>query len=220
MIGINLKDSRILLSTFTPDWHTSILRNLFGLTENNFIFYNPSEEHVLIKNALIPHLLLTLNGFHEDAHKIFNQLKAKIILGDREDSFPASRVVLVNRRGFLNPDSHQRRSTNFDDLVSALLLVYPQLCIVDPGRLSLRQQVEIFDSACLVIGEYGSALHNTIFSREGATVFAIGNLNDIQEKICQLRNQKYHFVECDLSSEYVIPVEQVVDALRNISILP
>jgi hypothetical protein len=47
------------------------------------------------------------------------------------------------------------------------------LHIIQPGTLPIDAQVEMFGDASLVCGEYGSALHNTVFSAPGTVVCAL-----------------------------------------------
>ncbi len=47
------------------------------------------------------------------------------------------------------------------------------LAVIRPEALSLSEQITLFASADMIAGEYGSALHNSIFSGAGAAVCAL-----------------------------------------------
>jgi capsular polysaccharide biosynthesis protein len=49
--------------------------------------------------------------------------------------------------------------------------------IVQPEQLSLLEQIELFYGARAIIGEYGSALHGSIFSQAGTVVCALRGTN-------------------------------------------
>lgn len=61
------------------------------------------------------------------------------------------------------------------------------LAIVYPEEHSFPEQIAIFRSARLIVGEYGSALHNAIFSAPGATIIACNWINDLQSRIARIR---------------------------------
>ena len=44
---------------------------------------------------------------------------------------------------------------------------------VQPERMTVRRQIALFMQAREVIGEYGSGLHNAMFSMPGAAICAI-----------------------------------------------
>jgi capsular polysaccharide biosynthesis protein len=47
------------------------------------------------------------------------------------------------------------------------------LSIVHPQHLGLLEQIRLFQSAAMVVGEYGSALHGALFSPPGTIVCAL-----------------------------------------------
>ena len=57
------------------------------------------------------------------------------------------------------------------------------LTIVRPETLPWTEQVRIFASARLIVGEYGSGLHNTFFSPAGARVVSLNVMGNVQSSI-------------------------------------
>lgn len=210
--GIDLSQTQVLASVLTPAWHLQILGEVFGIPDSNIVFFDPESERVCIESALIPQLPYRTEGFHPDTASLFAELKQKILADEAPDAAEATRVILIDRRRFSNPESRQRQATNFDEMVAALREVQPQLEVVDPSELSLRDQVRLFDQTRLLIGEYGSALHNSLFGRPGMAVVTIGESNETQQKICEVQQQKYGVVVCNnYLGDYEIPVDQVVE---------
>lgn len=213
-LGIDLAETRILASAHTVPWHLQILRDVFGIRESNIVFFDPELERIHLESALIPYLPYRTEGFHPDSAQVFAQLKQRILGGDAPEAGEASRIILIDRRRFFNPESRQRQATNFDEMIAALQGVEPRLEVVDPSDLSLRDQVRLFDETRLLIGEYGSGLHNSLFSRAGASVISIGQSNETQQKICELQQQSYALIACNSHlGDYEIPIDLVLEAL-------
>ena len=68
------------------------------------------------------------------------------------------------------------------------------LAVVYPEDHSLREQVAIFRHARLVAGEFGSALHNAIFSPAGTTVLALNWINAYQSRIARLKGHRIGYL--------------------------
>jgi capsular polysaccharide biosynthesis protein len=63
-----------------------------------------------------------------------------------------------------------------------------------PEDYSLEEQIGAFANADIVVGEYGSALHNAIFSKAGTKVFALNWINDVQSRIGQERRHRVGYL--------------------------
>jgi capsular polysaccharide biosynthesis protein len=68
------------------------------------------------------------------------------------------------------------------------------LSIIHPERLTLREQFHLIGSAGLVAGEYGSAMHSTLFADAGLIV-------------CALRGSRFHpgFVQSAIGAALAQP---------------
>jgi capsular polysaccharide biosynthesis protein len=85
---------------------------------------------------------------------------------------PAAKVLLSRRR-----ISGTRTLTNALALEAAA--ERQGFSIVCPETLPIEDQISLFEGASHVVGEYGSALHNTIFCKPGTCTMALrGTLND------------------------------------------
>lgn len=51
-----------------------------------------------------------------------------------------------------------------------------------------------FAGAKLIVGEFGSALHNAIFSPKGTTVLGMNHINSCQTRIAQLRRHRIGYI--------------------------
>ncbi len=62
-----------------------------------------------------------------------------------------------------------------------------------PQHRPLQEQIETFASARVLVGDYGSALHNSLFSPPSTCVLAFNWVTQIQARIAQLRDQHFGF---------------------------
>lgn len=69
---------------------------------------------------------------------------------------------------------------------------------VFPEKLSISGQAELLASARIVVGDYGSGLHNTIFSHSGIPVIALRGTElhpgFLQSGLCEIRQQPLSYV--------------------------
>jgi capsular polysaccharide biosynthesis protein len=78
---------------------------------------------------------------------------------------PGAGVFLARRSGTERPLVNRAR-------IEAIAAEHG-LAVLRPEELGLAEQIASFRSAGLIVGEYGSALHNTVFSGPGAVVCAL-----------------------------------------------
>lgn len=65
---------------------------------------------------------------------------------------------------------------------------------ISPEHLTLEQQIALFASAEHVIGEYSSALHNSLFSPAGCRVMALNYITECQSRIGNFRRQRVGYI--------------------------
>lgn len=96
--------------------------------------------------------------------------------------------IFISRRSA----SGLRRFKNASEIEA--IAVGSGLRVVYPEDYSLEQQIAIFRRARVVAGEFGSALHNTIFSRAGTRVLCLNRANCIQSRIARLRGHSIGYI--------------------------
>jgi capsular polysaccharide biosynthesis protein len=209
--GIDLAQMPILMSVQTPAWQYAALRALFGLSDESFVTFNPRKERVRIDHAVIPEIPYRLDGFRPGAHEIFEEFRDQGLCAVESSAQPSNAVVLIDRRPYLDKSaSYKREARNFESLEAELRKHAPDLLVIDPAHLSITEQVELFWNASMVVGEYGSALHNTVFGRAGQVVISIGKINPLQSHICKLMGQDYIAIDAPcLDAEFDIPITEV-----------
>ena len=97
--------------------------------------------------------------------------------------------------------------------------------IVRPEEFPITDQIKLFRNARIVVGEYGSGLNNTIFSKEGTLVLALNWINLVQQGIAVSCRHKLGFVLPDsgiptlhmpemAQQGYSISVNEFSDAIK------
>lgn len=163
LAGIDIARINVLLPTNMGDFGEMFLR-LLGFAEDRLIRYDPDRETVVPDELIVP----TTLRWGGRCSPLFADAVA--FLNERIDRFnrlpdPAHRRIFLSRgqsgrdgRPFLN-----------EDRIEALA-VAAGMTLVHPETLPLLDQIALFRGARRVLGQYGSGLHATIFSRPGVVV--------------------------------------------------
>jgi O-antigen biosynthesis protein WbqL len=183
-LGVRFK---VPLSNRTPAWIGHFVR-LF-VPESDILVYDMAAQAVEADWFIVPSMMHTDHNFHP----AFNLMSADVL---RRAGVPAAgaetqgpRRIYLSRR-LLSGGWHRLRN---EEEVEAVMVRHG-FTVVHPQTLSLREQFALMAGAGLVAGEYGSALHNTLFAPYGARVIGINCINWYQSVIGRLRRQKLAFV--------------------------
>lgn len=66
--------------------------------------------------------------------------------------------------------------------------------IICPETLPITEQIALFANADLIVGEFGSSLHNALFSPEGTTIFSLNWIVNVQSRISQIRGHQLGYL--------------------------
>lgn len=178
VLGNEFDDFVIPLPLGTPAWALNMMRELCGVTDQNLVWFDPIAQTLEFRSVISPTYGHSSYHFHPAVADFWPQSKAN-------GSGRRLCISRVNYEGHTDGvlKSFANRALFEEMAVShGYELVYPE-------RLSLQEQISLFDGASHVMGEYGSALHNTLFTPPGAVVGAIRCPNDVQLRISALRDQ-------------------------------
>jgi capsular polysaccharide biosynthesis protein len=152
--GYDIFKLRYALPADCPPFGREFLR-LAGIPPENLLFYNHYAEQVEFDEVILPTTLRTANRLHSAFRAATRAWMGRIFPGDPPPH--GLRKIFVSRKDFPGGRWLRNRDTIEDMAQSA------GFEIVQPEKLGVREQIALFRSARQVIGEYGSALHNTIF---------------------------------------------------------
>lgn len=215
--GIDLTRTQILMSTLSPEWQKKIISELFGISDEQVYYFDPRTEKIKLEHAITPQLPLNGENFHAPAWQVFRDLRTLIVGEDIQPTEQNVELLLIDRRPFIEQSASTRRSSvNFPELVRSLQRLTENMLVVDPASLPLIDQVKLFMRADIVVGEYGSALHNAVFGESNLSVVSIGALNSLQSQICRMMRQQHVAIEANISGQYQIPLDSVTECVSQI----
>jgi capsular polysaccharide biosynthesis protein len=206
--GIDPLDIRYIIPKNTPDFGFAWLR-LIGIPDSKLILFDPYSEVVGVKRLILPTLLRTSSR----AHPVFPQaVEYLLTLIRRKRSImtkPLSRRKLFVSRAGAGRDGRMLINRKAIEQLAD----EAGFDIFRPEAFSLLDQIAMFASAGGIIGEYGSALHGSMFSPVGTAVLALRSNaihpGFLQSGLCQVMSQKIAYVlgaagEHDVSQKFSI----------------
>jgi capsular polysaccharide biosynthesis protein len=216
--GIDIDHVRFLLpstlQTFAREW----LR-LLGIRDEQLVFYDWRSEAVEAEELILP----TVMRFESVASPLLQQ--AAVMLLERTIAggglSPANTDDLPERLYIPRAPGAYRALINREEIEERA--VAAGFAIVRPAQLPIVEQIALFRNARQVIGEYGSALHNTLFSRPGTVVAALRGSQPepwyLQSGIGRALDQPTGYVfgrtnTDDPSMSYTVDPDDFADCLR------
>ena len=182
----NLLNSKILLPKNTPNYAFEFLKKFQVSTEQVFL-YDYKKEVLECEKLIIPtHCRTGLNGMNLDP------IIGKCYLETFKPKKAGNKRIYLSRAKFPNPWRKMLNEVEIQQILSkaGFTTIFPEM-------LSLQQQINLIQDSEVIIGEFGSALHNSLFGNSELTVISLcGNhIQDlIQHRVCGLRNQRSNYI--------------------------
>ncbi len=165
--GYDVRRLRYLIPANTPRFGLEWMQ-LLGIPSENIILFDPVNEVVWIEELLVPttyHNGVRTTTLLRDAAAFLLSLIADHT-GEPTGTTADQRIFLSRSRAPQTRALLNRVRVEEIAVAAGLELVYPE-------AMPLRDQVKLFRSAKMIVGEYGSALHGSLFSLPGTTVCAL-----------------------------------------------
>lgn len=190
-LGLDLQAQTYLLPhnilPFARQWLA-----LLKIGEAQIRTYDVMAERCMLARALVP------TSFRGDgrANTLLAQASRAFkttIIGTPE--LPATRRLFVSRRRWGNESRTLVNAQQIEEQLASdgFEIVYPE-------ELTIPEQVRVFAEARLIVGEYGSGLHNSIFAGPSATVIALrgtqGHPGFLQSGLCAALGQEVGYLFC------------------------
>ena len=181
-IAAHLPAFRIVLPRSLPDWVARWIELV--LPEAALECYDERKEYLRCEKLLIPTVVMHPEHFF---HPLLSSLLDELC---RSTAAPASdrRRLFVTRVAA----SRYRKLANQSQIEE--IAAQEGLTLFTPERLSIAEQVRAFTSADLVVGEFGSAMHGTLFSPSHTKVLCLNWINGMQSRIAQLKRQDVGYI--------------------------
>lgn len=166
-LGHDIATLRYLVPADTPRFGFAWLEAI-GLRLDQMILYDPSTALVEVGELLVPTFLRSGSRasrlFREAALFMKQRVQQSAGWAEASRSGGSSSIFVSRARA----DRGGRSVANREAIEA--IAVQEGYVLVYPERLDIAAQVACFASATRIVGEYGSGLHNSIFSEPGTRV--------------------------------------------------
>ncbi|NIJ09441.1 hypothetical protein FHS31_003073 [Sphingomonas vulcanisoli] len=191
--GFDLKQMNFIVPFDRPDFAVRLLE-LFGINEAQLIPYDDKREILEVAELILPTNLR--RGSRLDP--LMRQVR-QFFLESAESALNQASPVEDCPRVFISRQNADPSRTLINRSRIEELAQHAGYKIVAPESLSIVEQIQLFQGADSVVGEYGSGLHNALFAGPGTS-------------ICAMRGSSIHpgFIQssiadiCDQSIGYVL----------------
>jgi len=172
---------RILLPRSAPgfirDWIDLVL------PAAKVALYDDDTEYLLVETLLVPTVLFVSRGHH--FHPELVSLLDELLPPQRQG---ADARLYVAR---FQPDNF-RQLSNREEIEA--IAVSEGLELVRPETMPITEQIALFARARIIVGDFGSAMHNTLFSPPGALVLCLNMVTGLQTRIAELKRQRVGYL--------------------------
>jgi len=176
--------NNVIISSLAPTWMTELLE------------YFKFNVCIVEESAVVVKQLFALSAPRVVVKKNLNYLRGNLETHGKD-------IVIVSRKG--TPRSSDQIEQSLVELIHGSKLI-------DPSKLSVEQQIQVFSSAKIVIGLHGGALTNCVWMDSSSYVIEIFNhayRTSDYERLCIELGIKYNSLEIEnLSSEEVVSTVQ------------
>lgn len=148
--------ARIVLDSDAPPWAKPLLRRM-GVDPRRVVWHDKVRETLLVRDLYVPTFLRLGHAMSPLANLAWNRLGLPSYR-------PATGKLFVSRTG-LKGGSAMANAREVEGAAQAR-----GYTILRPERLSLERQIRVFAEAAIVAGEFGSAMHDTVFGPAGQRV--------------------------------------------------
>ena len=184
----------------SPDCINVIISSLAPKWVNELLEYFKFNVYAIEEYAVVVEQLFAVSAPRVVVKKNLNYLRGNLETHGKD-------IVIVSRKG--TPRSN-------DQIEHSLVERIPGSKLIDPGKLSVEQQIRAFSSAKIVIGLHGGGLTNCVWMDNSSHVIEIFNhayRTSDYERLCVELGIKYNSLEIEnLSSEEVaLNVQRLID---------
>lgn len=184
ILGQNLLNYKICIPKDSPAYAIEAVVKIFNVNKNQFIYFDALTDKLQSDNLIVPSLLHNSYYFHP----LFDNF-----MQDAAKSLDAMRRA-IGRKVYLSRAKYRSRSLSVQRLIHPENDIETAFAsagyeIVHPEDLSLSEQIALYQECSVVAGEAGSALHNTLFAPSKTVVISLSNINDVQPKISEFKDQ-------------------------------
>ncbi len=145
--------------------------------------YDDDTEYLLVETLIVPTVLFVSRGHH--FHPEFVSLLDELVPPGRGGG--DARLYVAR----FQPDNF-RQMSNREEIDA--IAVSEGLELVRPETMPIAEQIALFARATIIVGDFGSGMHNTLFSPPGALVLCLNMVTGLQTRIAELKRQRVGYL--------------------------
>jgi GT2 family glycosyltransferase len=194
--GLRIDQQNYLVPCNTPEFAFQLL-SLLGIRDEQLIRFEPYSETIQARRMFVPTLLRCNGQAHPAVAEAARFLLECIQASTRLPSPPSGHERIFLSRGSFDRDRRDRPLLlNRDEIERRAR--YAGYRLVESEKMTAPEQISLFLQARQIIGEYGSCLHNCIFSDPGTAICALRanalHPDFLQSGLCQQLGQHIGYV--------------------------
>jgi len=193
----------IFVPADVPAWAERAL-SVVGFDAKRFYRFDWHTNSLTVRIAIVPTLAHAYYSFHPCAAEIFREIRRRA----------APEIERGSRRLFLSRGGHSSNRRLLNRARVEEIARQAGLEVVAPETLSFHEQIALYGRSSLMVGEYGSALHNSIFMPRGSGVIALNPLQYLQSWLGALNEENTMYLYPEGADGLTEFVEFVIDEDR------
>ena len=172
----------------------------------NVEIYEDATEYVRAETLIVPTVLFVSRGHH--FHPELSSLVEDLLPPGRRRADTRLFVSRVHQNNF-------RHMSNLEEIEE--IAVAEGLELVRPETLPIAEQIALFSRARVIVGDFGSVMHNALFSPPGAVVLCLNMVTGLQSRIAELQRHRVAYL---LPSDGEAVMHKYDDPFRSYHIDP
>jgi hypothetical protein len=201
-LSLHVPDLKVVLPGAVPAF---VLRWLRLFVPDGSISLTPADTSIRLGVTYVSDMLSTHYAFStclkEFVSLTHEQAVARLHAENAQHTFQSDIFLSRNARRSDRPDYRVLENEH----IIASRMVELGMTVVSPEDLPLEQQIQMFKSARVVVGELSSALHNCIFSSAGTVVIQLNPFNPVQRRIAASLEHRLTSILADDNKVYGWP---------------
>jgi capsular polysaccharide biosynthesis protein len=155
-----------IIPSQAPGFITQLLET-FGISREQIISYDEQQEYLEVSELLLPTNLRRASRLHDGMADARDYLLSRAPQHVRQSTEPGRHRIFVSRRN-ADPSRTMLNRQRIEEM--AVSAGYE---IVFPEEVGFTDQIDLFANCSIVMGEYGSGLHNTLFAKKHTITCAL-----------------------------------------------
>jgi hypothetical protein len=192
--GFDFRRLKFLIPSDTPSFGIAWLK-LLGLDESNFLHYDVQNDFVTVQELIVPTMMRSSSraciGFAEASRFLLS-----CVAEQHQELFASGQFgskLFVSRAKSGRDGRTLKNRPEIEKIAEdyGYELFYPE-------QVSILDQISAFNGAAVLVGEYGSAMHGSMFSKIGALVCCLRapsiHPGFLQSGICEALQQPLGYI--------------------------